>query len=1222
MDTRFLATVLACTVVTGCMRDSVQQNNNGRTAQVPPAGLIEPVESTPLASATGSAAGFTLLDPQQSGIDFSNVITDRLVILSTFSTVSGVASADFDDDGDIDVFLVGVEEASRLFRNDGLMIFTDVTAEMPCDISNNGGLGASALFFDVEPDGDLDLYVGYKNRANSLFINEGGQFVRDEAQERGVANEFATASAAVFDADNDGDLDMYIASHLDFPHDRGILRGLYGTGDRNDDIIISPEHRDKFYKTKYGDTMMKPDPDQFLLNDGSGHFMDATEASGMDVISWSMQPLAVDINNDGWTDLYLTSDLETPDSLFINNQDGTFTDRSAELLLKSPYFSMGADMGDINNDGLPDLYAGDMLSREKGRAKRQSGDMKEFRTLLVKEETQPVMRNMLWLNRGGGHFTEMAEYAGVKAAEWTWSSRFADLDCDGWEDLVVANGFIRDAADVDEMNTVRRMAALHAPAEEIEGITLAQPILKSTNYVFQRKAPGSLQFAMVDGNWGITNETFTPSIALVDFDNDGDLDMLSNNVMDRADLYRNDSPAGNRVVVSLEQGGANPQAWGARLWANVGDMVLTRDLIANRGYATGEPAVACFGLGDASQIDKLEIRWPDGSLQTVDKLAAGMHHMILYQPGLPQWQPVGQPPMFTEEKLDWGRIEADTDRLEFDDEPLLPFMQGYSGGGIGAADLNGDGYTDVYVAGAAGQRGSMLLGNPDGSFTEAEDFMPRNDASVEEMAVLCFDANADGWTDVLVTAGGMEGKDDRDYRDRLMINNEGKGLRVVPLGMDANVSTAAADAADIDGDGDVDLLICGHIAGRSLGTGTRSWILTNDGSGSFSDATATICPQLMQQRLITDAALQDLDGDRLPELVASVSWGPVMVFGNIDGKLVLSQELGGNGWWNSICLADMNADGALEIIAGNIGENTKYHPSEGKPAAMYAGDMDGNGTRDLIEVGYRGNGELIPGRGRSCSGYAIESIPQNFPTWKSFSEASLEDVYGKQIFNTEYFEVTNIANCIFVNDGSGGFSEQHLPVMAQLAPIYGMIAQDFNGDGNMDLFLANNFRWTQPETGRWNIGTQTLLLGDGQFGFEAVDPADSGILIQQDGRGLVCTDFNNDSKPDLLLCCCNSEARILDNDACAGSLLEVSLTGPAANPDAIGSVISVELSSGQLLRHHVTVRSSYLSSYSGSQQLVIPAGETLAGIFVSWPDGSESSTQAITNGRVSLSWGS
>ena len=260
MDTRFLATVLACTVVTGCMRDSVQQNNNGRTAQVPPAGLIEPVESTPLASATGSAAGFTLLDPQQSGIDFSNVITDRLVILSTFSTVSGVASADFDDDGDIDVFLVGVEEASRLFRNDGLMIFTDVTAEMPCDISNNGGLGASALFFDVEPDGDLDLYVGYKNRANSLFINEGGQFVRDEAQERGVANEFATASAAVFDADNDGDLDMYIASHLDFPHDRGILRGLYGTGDRNDDIIISPEHRDKFYKTKYGDTMMKPDP--------------------------------------------------------------------------------------------------------------------------------------------------------------------------------------------------------------------------------------------------------------------------------------------------------------------------------------------------------------------------------------------------------------------------------------------------------------------------------------------------------------------------------------------------------------------------------------------------------------------------------------------------------------------------------------------------------------------------------------------------------------------------------------------------------------------------------------------------------------------------------------------------------------------------------------------------------------------------------------------------
>ncbi|MEZ5338146.1 MAG: FG-GAP-like repeat-containing protein [bacterium] len=1221
MDTRILAAVLAGMALSGCMRGDVEQHaGNGGNSQGSGTGSAELVTSTPLNAPGGSAAGFSMLDPQESGLVFSNTVTDRLVILGAFSTVSGVATADYDADGDLDVFLVAIEEPSRLFRNDGGMHFTDVTADMPCDISNSGGRGASAVFFDADADGDPDLYVGYKNRANALYINENGSFVRDEAAQRGVDNGFATASAAVFDADNDGDLDMYIASHLDHPHDKGVIRGLYGTGDRNDDIIIPEEHRDKFYRTKYGDMMMKPDPDQFLLNDGTGHFTDATAAAGLDVVSWSMHPQAVDINNDGWTDLYITSDLETPDSMFVNNGDGTFSERSSELLLKSPYFSMGADSGDINNDGLPDLYAGDMLSREKGRAKRQSGDMKEFRTLLVKEETQPVMRNMLWLNRGNGYMTEMAEFAGVKAAEWTWSNRFADLDCDGWEDLVVANGFIRDAADVDEMNTVRRMAAMHAPAEQIEEITLAQPMLLSTNYVFQRKAPGSLQFGVVEGNWGITRETFTPSFALADFDNDGDLDMVSNNVMDTADLYRNDSPGGGRVVVSLGQDGANPQAWGARLWAHVGDMILTRDLIANRGYATGEPAEAVFGLGEAQSIDSLEIRWPDGALQTVANLAAGQHHHVRRAAELPQWQPSEQEKLFEQKGLGVFRTERDTDDLEFGDEPLLPFMQGYHGGGAGVADFNGDGHPDIYIAGASGQRGSLLLGDASGGFSDAGKFMPELDAGIEEMAVLCFDADGDGWTDMLITAGGMESEPgSRDYRDRLLMNNGGQNFRPMPLGLEENVSTAAADCADIDGDGDLDLLICGHLAGRALGRGTRSWILTNDGTGVFSDATAEICPELLNPRLITDAALQDLDGDGRPELVACQSWGSVLLFGNVDGQLRLSQELGGKAWWNSITLADLNGDGSPEIIAGNIGENTKYHPGEGKPAAMYAGDMDGNGTRDLIEVGYRGNGELIPGRGRSCSGYAIRTIPENFPTWKSFSEASLEDVYGKGIYDSEYFEVTEISSCIFVNDGNGQYRTVHLPEMAQLAPVYGISAEDFNGDGRTDLFLANNFRWTQPETGRWNIGTGTLLLGDGELGFRSVEPAESGIMLHDDMRGVVATDLNADGRIDILLSCCNAETRIMQGGQSSARVYAVDLQGPAGNPDAIGAVVSLQLADGSSRSRHVSVRSSYLSSYNGAAVFSLPEGLAVESIEVRWPDGSVSKLEDAPQEGASLS---
>jgi hypothetical protein len=1166
---------------------------------------------------------FTKLSSAESGISFVSLAESREMRLDDLGSQAGMAAADYDGDGDIDLYLCGVENDNQLFRNEGGMRFVDVTDAAGSELRIPGEMAESAVFLDINTDGWLDLYVAVRGNPNRLFVNSGDGTFTEQAQKYGLDTSRSTIVSAVFDYDNDGDLDIYNANNRVGRNEEGMMQGKRRDGkefkfilnEETGEVNLDEESSKDYYMDNATKVHVKPDTDEFFINDGNGHFEDRAGQIGIHPLGWSLNALACDFNNDGWVDLQVSGDFDTPDLYYLNNGKGGMLEQGREMLRINSFYGMGSDAGDLNHDGWMDYIVGDMSPTGYKDSKKQSGDMNDLRFELAYFVPHQNMRNTVFLNRGDGWMTEAAALLGVKSTDWTWSIRLADLNADGLLEVLATNGYISRTIEYDEQVRVRKMMEEGRSKQEIDDYKLSLEALLTDDVIYTADRP--LHYQKAPDNWGIHDQAVSCGCILQDLDGDGDLDFVVNNTGAELGVYRNDLPSGNQVLIDLRQPGANAEAVGARVIAWCGEQQFMQDVILARGYASTESSRIHLGLGEHEKIDSLWIRWPGNRCEVLYDLDANMHYTIEQGSALVDAKPQSYAPLFDQEELGYEQIEANTFDAEFAAEPLLPVRRSSLGTGLGVADVNVDGQLDVYFAGAAGQPGKFYLGRGGRTLLSSPLLEKVVDERQENMGVLFFEANADGRPDLLLSSGSNEFPLGNPlYLDRLSYNLA-DGFKLGSINVEA-VSSGSACAADIDSDGDLDIFIAGRQKVGAYLYPEHSHIMFNDGQGNFSLATGRVAPGLAEIGPIADALFSDLNDDGKPDLLLALEFGSVEWWANNDGRLVRQGPISPSGMWQSLATGDFDNDGDMDVLAGNYGLNTKYHPSTGKPYMIIADDFDDNGTRDLIEVKFGSDGTLLPGRGRSCSGYAVTTIPERFPTWSMFADASLEDVYGPIDQVAEKYTADKMESCLLVNDGSGVFAVQDLPLPAQYSIVFGMAVGDFDNDGNLDAWLNQNYRDTQPEETRWISGYGCLLLGDGQAGFRSLEPLESGMRVGVDGRGAVAADMNGDGSLDLLLSVSNAKAQvgwgIPENDN--GSGLSVSLEGPAGNPAGIGARLSLELSDGRVLQREVQNGHTYLSSYVGPVHFGIPDGTQPKKLTVIWPGGSTSELDSFGDGAA------
>jgi hypothetical protein len=1056
-------------------------------------GVAAEFTATPLLPRPAAATGvkpFERLDPAAAGLTETNVFDDPRMWGALFRELTlgavetGVAVADFDDDGRMDIYAISKNGPCALYRQVAPMQFKDVAAAAGVAIADGPSSNTGVTVVDINQDGAPDIYVCRYDLPNLLFVNNGEGTFTERASEYGLAVKDASVHMTFADYDRDGHLDAYLVTNiLDFSK--------------------SPQGR----------------RDILFRNEGVGRFTDVSAKAGIWGLTQGHTAIWFDVNHDRWPDLYVANDFETPDRLYLNRGDGTFTDVVDERLPHVTYFSMGADAGDINNDGLVDFMITDM--RDRNHFEFMTGMEEIGRGLWEMERVTELIPQYMWnavyLNTGADRFAEVAHMTGLDATGWTWSARFGDLDGDGRLDAFLTSGMIRnfiDADIVDKQNVAPTLAARAAVWKNSE------PRREAT--LAYRNA-GGLRFEDVSTEWGLDEVTVSFGCALADLDGDGDLDIVYANYNAPPTIVRNNTSGNHLAVVKLEGSAPNREGIGAEIVIETEGGVQVRQMFNERGIASSEPALAHFGLGSDAAITKLTVRWPSGAVQELHDLPAD-NLIVVAEPTLPPGDsanvrntniapalfrtPARAGAKFSEDGVGRGLKHVCALRPfdEFTRQRLLPRRLNGHGPAIAVADANGDGQDDLFVSGSAGKSGELFLGAGDGTFSSAPSQPWSADAAATDAGAVFIDANVDGFPDLFIAAGGVQHeRGDPALNDRLYLN-DGKGA-FAPAAANSvpadGESTGAIAATDFDGDGDTDLFVGGRVVPGKYPATPRSSLLRNDG-GRFIDVTDEIAPGLSEIGMVTAAAWADIDGDSKKDLVVATEWGPVSIFHNADGKLENVTAKAGienvTGWWSALAIADVNGDGRPDIVAGNVGLNTKYRASSAEPTMMFAGDFDGAGREQIVEAQYEG-GRLVPLRGRSKLGYSFPWMSRKFPTYRAFASVSLVEIFGEEKLNgVRKFAATELASGVFVQQRDGTFTFAALPAEAQIAPINAIVAGDLDGDGVLDLFCAGNNFGPEPNTGRFDGGVSVLLKGDGKGGFVPLPPAQAGIVIHGDVR--------------------------------------------------------------------------------------------------------------------------
>ncbi|MHA6246765.1 VCBS repeat-containing protein [Pontibacter sp. CAU 1760] len=1042
---------------------------------------------------------FQLLSADETGITFSNTLPENdtlnAIEYDYLYNGAGVAIGDIDNDGLQDIFFGGNEVSSRLYLNKGNLQFEDIT-EKAGVATDRWVTGVSMV--DVNSDGHTDIYVcvaGPKKTAakpNMLFVNNGDGTFTESAQAYGLADTGYSTQAAFLDYDKDGDLDMYLLTNAleNFPRNNSRMKKLKGQA----------KSTDRLYR-----------------NNGDNTFTDVSKEAGILIEGYGLGVGIADINNDGWPDIYAANDFITNDILYISNGDGTFTNRAEQYLKHQSWNAMGTDIADFNNDGLLDIVTVDMMPPDNQREKTMiaAGNYDRFRHNLTLGYQPQYIRNTLQLNNGNGTFSEVGQLAGIHRTDWSWAPLFADFDNDGQRDLLITNGYRKDVTNLDFIIYQRQEAQFGDKAHQSK--IMAKTIkelagVKVHNYIYQNT--GNLTFADKSAEWGLDAPSYTNGTAFADLDNDGDLDLVMNNIDQPAFIYRNTAsqlPGRHYLRIKLEGDTKNKAGLGAKLTLQHGGQQLFHDHSTYRGYKSTVENVVHFGLGNSTQADTLKVVWPDGRQQILPNIKADQVLTVRYANATLPTPAEAQPilaTMFQEQDsmatgIGYRHIEKDF--VDFKLQPLL--MQKYSQGGPGIAvgDVNGDGLEDFYVGGSSDAPGKLYLQQAGGRFRES----PWHDGTKhgDDMGSLLFDADGDGDLDLYVVSGGSEFKaGDAAYQDRLY-RNDGKGnftldTQALP---DTKASGSAVVAADYDQDGDLDLFVGGRVVPQRYPLPAKSYILQNNG-GRFTDVTAKVCPALAEIGLVTAALWTDADQDGKIDLLVAAEWMPVTWLRNENGKFVdrtaASGLQGAVGWWNSLAAGDFDQDGDMDYIAGNFGLNSDYKASPKEPITITAKDFDGNGSIDPV-LGHYLLGQNYPVHPRDALSDQIVSMRRRFKSFAEYASTGYDKLFTEEELAGAYVAKANHLQSSYIeNLGKGKFRIQALPVQAQVAPVYGITVNDYNHDGNLDLLLTGNNYGTEIQTGWYDASIGLSLQGDGKGNFIPVPVTQSGFFVDTDAKGL------------------------------------------------------------------------------------------------------------------------
>jgi hypothetical protein len=1048
---------------------------------------------------------FRLLSPEQTGVSFANTIaTNDSVNIQTDVYVyngAGVAIGDIDNDGLPDIFFPGNMVSSRLYLNKGNMRFDDITDRARVS-TQRWATGASMV--DINDDGYLDIYVSVSGpershpgqRANLLFVNNGDRTFTEAASQYGIADTGFTTHAVFLDFNADGCLDLFLLNNSPRDFSRGEdLRHPTGRGD-------TPGSYNELYRNS--------------CRAGMAFTNVSREAGILQHPGYGLGVVVGDLNLDGRPDIYVSNDATPNDVLYVNNGDGTFTDKAGRWIKHASLAGMGVDIADFNNDGWPDILQVDMLPSDLMRRKRMSGFMTynglmESRGRGVRDDYSV---NTLQLSNGVTKdgdvvFSEMARLAGVAATDWSWTALFADFDNDSHKDIFITNGYPKAVNDFDYQTAMFgiRRAGAGDPGRRA-GLELLNKLhgYELPNYLFRNT--GDLTFANKSTAWGMERPGFSYGAAYADLDNNGRLDLVVSNIDAPAFIYENVGPspddAHHYLQIRLQGETPNVRGIGAKLILSAGGQKQHAYHTPYRGYMSTMDDRVHFGLGTARRVDSLEVVWPDGRYQLLTGLDVDRLVLVRQADATQRKRPA---PLATRTlpfqiaaggpayKHQTGSL------LDYGVQPLLPYMISRQGPAVAAGDVNGDALDDLFVGGGSGVAGQLFIQKEDGSFTALTQGQPWvADKAHDDWGALFFDANADGRLDLYVASGGYHVAPGSPLlQDRLYINRGGgsfvRDSQALPTML---TSTATVRAGDFNGDGRPDLFVGGRLTPRKYPYPTRSFLLRNDG-GRFTDVTEEVAPELASPGgMITDAVWIDFDGDRRLDLVTAGEWMPLHFHRNEGHRFSVVTEKTRlpplRGWWFSLATGDFDSDGRPDIVAGNLGLNYTYTTSKESRFGVYAGDFTGNQNTDVI-LTQRVGGTEYPLAGLVPLGREIYTLALRFPTYESFAKAPVRQVFPPaQLQQALHYETDTFASMYLRNDGGGAFSALALPSLAQIAPLRAIVVDDVDGDGHLDLVVAGNLYEAEANTPRADAGNGLWLRGDGKGHFTPVSPRESGFL--------------------------------------------------------------------------------------------------------------------------------